>query len=44
MNNLVLLTGTVANPDDVAEAQRLTQAYVGTDTQVVTRLKSALEI
>ena len=41
MNNLVLLTGTVANPDDVAEAQRLTQAYVGTDTQVVSRLKSA---
>src|SRR6185312_2184062 len=41
MNNLVLLTGTVANPDDVAEAQRLTQAYVGTDTQVVTHLKSA---
>ena len=24
MNNLVLLTGTVANPEDVAEAQRLT--------------------
>lgn len=41
MNNLVLLTGTVANPDDVAEAQRLTQAYVGADTQVVTRLRSA---
>ena len=41
MNNLVLLTGTVANPDDVAEAQRLTQAYVGDGTQVVTRLKSA---
>jgi pilus assembly protein CpaC len=41
MNNLVLLTGTVANPDDVAEAQRLTQAYVGEGTQVVTRLKSA---
>ena len=41
MNNLVLLTGTVANPDDVAEAQRLTQAYVGTETQVVSRLKSA---
>ncbi len=41
MNNLVLLTGTVANPDDVAEAQRLTQAYVGTSTQVVTRLRSA---
>ena len=41
MNNLLLLTGTVANPDDVAEAQRLTQAYVGKDTEVVTRLKSA---
>ena len=41
MNNLVLLTGTVANPDDVAEAQRLTQAYVGSDSQVVSRLKSA---
>jgi len=41
MNNLVLLTGTVANPDDVAEATRLTQAYVGEGTQVVTRLRSA---
>ena len=41
MNNLVLLTGTVANPEDVAEAQRLTQAYVGDSTQVVTRLRSA---
>lgn len=41
MNNLVLLTGTVASPDDAAEAQRLVQAYVGTDTQVVSRLKSA---
>jgi pilus assembly protein CpaC len=41
MNNLMLLTGTVANPDDVAEAQRLTQAYVGKETEVVSRLKSA---
>jgi pilus assembly protein CpaC len=41
MNNLVLLTGTVASPDDVAEAQRLVQAYVGDGTQVVTRLRSA---
>ncbi|MEA3058729.1 MAG: pilus assembly protein CpaC, partial [Sphingomonadales bacterium] len=41
MNNLVLLTGTVADPGDVAEAQRLTQAYVGDGTQVVTRLRSA---
>jgi pilus assembly protein CpaC len=41
MNNLVLLTGTVASPEDVAEAQRLVQAYVGDGTQVVTRLRSA---
>jgi pilus assembly protein CpaC len=41
MNNLVLLTGTVGSPGDVAEAQRLTQAYVGDGTQVVTRLRSA---
>jgi len=41
MNNLVLLTGTVGNPEDVAEAQRLTQAYVGEGTQVVARLRSA---
>jgi pilus assembly protein CpaC len=41
MNNLVLLTGTVSSPQDVAEAQRLTQAYVGEGTQVVTRLRSA---
>ena len=41
MNNLVLLTGTVASPDDVSEAQRLVQAYVGAGTQVVSRLRSA---
>ena len=41
MNNLVLLTGTVSNPDDVAEATRLTQAYVGDGTQVLSRLRSA---
>jgi pilus assembly protein CpaC len=41
MNNLLLLTGTVANPEDVAEAQRLTQAYVGAETQVVARLRSS---
>jgi pilus assembly protein CpaC len=41
MNNLVLLTGTVANPTDVEEAQRIVQAYVGEGTQVISRLKSA---
>jgi len=41
MNNLVLLTGTVAQPADVEEAQRLVQAYVGAGTQVVSRIRSA---
>ena len=41
MNNLVLLTGTVASPDDAEQAERLVQAYVGTDTQVVSRLRQA---
>jgi pilus assembly protein CpaC len=41
MNNLMLLTGTVGSPADVSEAQRLVQAYVGTGTQVVSRLRSA---
>ena len=41
MNNMVLLTGTVASPEDVAESQRLVQAYVGDGTQVVSRVRSA---
>ena len=41
MNGLVLLTGTVAGPADAAEAERLTQAFVGADTRVLSRLKSA---
>jgi pilus assembly protein CpaC len=41
MNNLVLLTGTVASPEDAAEAQRLTTAYVGDSAQVVNRLRTA---
>lgn len=41
MNGLVLLTGTVAAPGDVEEAQRLVQAFVGDKTQVVSRLKTA---
>jgi pilus assembly protein CpaC len=41
MNNLVLLTGTVASPTDVEEASRLVQAYVGEGTQVISRLRSA---
>ena len=41
MNGLVLLTGTVAGPADAAEAERLTQAFVGGDTKVLSRLKTA---
>ena len=44
MNNLVLLTGTVASPTDAEEAQRLVQAYVGEGTQVVSRLRSAVPL
>jgi pilus assembly protein CpaC len=41
MNNMVLLTGTVRSPDDIAEAQTLAQAFVGANTQVLSRLKTA---
>lgn len=39
--NTVLLTGTVAAPEDAAEAERLVKAFVGDDTNVVSRLKMA---
>ena len=41
MNGVVLLTGTVRQPTDVEEAQRLVQAYVGEGTQVISRLRTA---
>jgi pilus assembly protein CpaC len=41
MNNMVLLTGTVRSPEDVAEAQSLVQAFVGENTRVLSRLKTA---
>ena len=41
MNGLILLTGTIAAPDDAAEAERLVQAYVGKDTRIISRLKTA---
>lgn len=40
-NNFVLLTGTIADPDDAEEAENLVQAYVGGATRVVSRLKTA---
>jgi len=39
--NMVLLTGTVASPEDAAEAQRLVEAFVGEGRNVVTRLRMA---
>lgn len=41
MNGLVLLTGTVASPEDGAEAERLVGAYLGQGIQVLSRLKTA---
>lgn len=41
LNGLILLTGTVAAPDDAAEAERLVQAYVGDTVKVLSRLKTA---
>lgn len=37
----VLLTGTVAAPEDAAEAERLVQAFLGDQTNVITRLITA---
>ncbi|WP_232730171.1 type II and III secretion system protein family protein [Novosphingobium kunmingense] len=39
--NTFLLTGTVGAPEDAAEAQRLVQAFVGKDANVISRLKMA---
>ncbi|RYY25733.1 MAG: type II and III secretion system protein family protein [Sphingomonadales bacterium] len=41
MNGLILLTGTVGAPADAAEAERLVGAFVGKDTQIISRLKTA---
>ena len=39
--NTFLLTGTVASPEDAAEAQRLVKAFVGEKGNVISRLKMA---
>ncbi len=41
MNGFVLLTGTVAAPQDAAEAEQLAQAFVGEETKILSRLKTA---
>ena len=40
-NNTVLLTRTVAAPEDAAEAQNLVEAFVGENTNVISRLRMA---
>jgi pilus assembly protein CpaC len=42
--NTVLLTGTVGAPEDAAEAERLVQAFLGTETNVISRLKTAVPL
>jgi pilus assembly protein CpaC len=44
MNGIVLLTGTVAAPSDVEEAQKLVEQFTGKDVQVVNRLKSSIPL
>lgn len=39
--NTVLLTGTVAAPEDAAEAERLVQAFLGGEANVISRLRTA---
>jgi len=39
--NTMLLTGTVAAPEDAAEAERLVQAFVGENSNVISRLRMA---
>jgi pilus assembly protein CpaC len=41
MNGMILLTGTVAGPDDIEQSNRLVTAFVGTGYQVISRLKTA---
>lgn len=40
-SNTVLLTGTVAAPEDAAEAERLAAAFIGDGANVVSRLRMA---
>ncbi|MFB0613510.1 type II and III secretion system protein family protein [Aurantiacibacter poecillastricola] len=40
-SNTVLLTGTVAAPEDASEAERLVSAFVGEQTNVISRLRMA---
>src|SRR5690606_9102624 len=39
--NTFLLTGTVKAPEDAAEAERLVEAFVGNEANVISRLRTA---
>lgn len=41
MNGMMLLTGTVQSPGDVEEAESLVQAFVGKETKIISRLRTA---
>ena len=41
LNGVMVLTGTVAAPEDVEEAGRMVQSYIGAQTKVINRLKTA---
>lgn len=41
LNGIILLTGTVDQPEDAAEAERLVAAFAGTGLQIVSRIKTA---
>lgn len=41
LNGITLLTGTVAQPEDAAEAERLVAAFAGDGTEIVSRLRTA---
>jgi len=41
LNGMTLLTGTIASPEDAAEAERLVAAFVGKTATVVSRLRTA---
>jgi len=42
MNGLILLTGTVTSPDDIEEAGQLVTSFVGSNVQIVNRIKTTV--
>jgi pilus assembly protein CpaC len=41
MNGVVLLTGSVFQPEDIVEAEELVQGFIGSGARVISRLKAA---